>query len=50
MRNIGQDYQIPDGLWKKIEALLPPLKPKKKSEGPGRMIKKFRDIGQGDGL
>jgi len=40
MRIIGQDFQIPDELWKKIEPLLPPPKPKKKSGRPGRMIEK----------
>jgi len=34
MRNIGQDYQIPDELWKKIEYLLPSPKPKKKLGRP----------------
>lgn len=33
MIEVRYDYQIPDDLWKKIELLLPPPKPKKK---PGR--------------
>ncbi len=32
--DVGYDYQIPDELWKKIEPILPPPKPKKKLGRP----------------
>ncbi len=31
---VGEDYQIPDQLWARIEPLLPPPKPKKKAGRP----------------
>ena len=40
-RKIGRDYEIYDELWKKIEPLIPPPKPKKK---PGRPRKDDRKM------
>lgn len=40
-RKIGHDYEIADELWKKIEPLLPPPKPKKKSGRPGEDDRKM---------
>ncbi len=39
--DVGRDYQIPDELWKKIEPLIPPQKPKKKSGRPRKDDKKM---------
>lgn len=40
-RKIGRDYEISDELWKKIEPLLPPPKPKKKSGRPRKDDRKI---------
>jgi transposase len=39
--NIGQDYEISDELWKKIEPLLPPTEPKKISGRPRKDDRKI---------
>ena len=40
-RKIGHDFEISDELWKKIEPLLPPPKPKKKSGRPRKDDRKM---------
>jgi len=40
-RKIGHDYDIFNELWKKIELLLPPPKPKKKSGRPRKDDRKI---------
>ena len=39
--DVGDDYQIPDELWEKIEQLIPPQKPKKKSGRPRKEDRKM---------
>lgn len=39
--DVGHDYQIPDELWEKIEPLIPPQKPKKKSGRPRKKDRKM---------
>ncbi len=39
--DVGRDYQIPDELWEKIEPLIPPQKPKKKSGRPRKEDRKM---------
>ncbi len=41
IRKIGHDYEISDEFWKKIEPLLPPPKPKKKSGRPRKEDRKI---------
>ncbi|MDL5503208.1 MAG: IS5 family transposase [Candidatus Methanoperedens sp.] len=41
IRKIGHDYEISDDFWKKIEPLLPPPKPKKKSGRPRKEDRKI---------
>ena len=40
-RKIGRDYEIYDELWKKIEPLIPPPKPKKKAGRPRKDDRKM---------
>ncbi len=40
-RKIGHEFEISDELWKKIEPLLPPPKPKKKSGRPRKDDRKI---------
>ena len=40
-RKIGHDYEISDEFWKKIEPLIPPPKPKKKSGRPRKDDRKI---------
>jgi putative transposase len=40
-RTIGHDYEISDEFWKKVEPLLPPPKPKKKSGRPRKEDRKI---------